>query len=138
MKGDVRTPADPEDFETTLSRGPAPPLDLQIRVAPDGQYVAFITEPELPQGRHPAASYRVLYVAPGLAVKSGMTGRMLEAVGDLCEVAATIEGRFDGGRLKVPLTGFAGKPGWFAVVTVSRIGLTSAPAGLARSPAGSG
>lgn len=134
MRG-IRTPADPGDFETTLSRPPLPPLEFTVK-ASGSSLVIEVLEPVSPPARPHNTGYRVV-LAPSSLIPS-RTVRQVElgAMADLGETVALLPAANDGGRQRLVLPSRSSDRGWYLCLPVGQRGVPGPPTGLVRSPWG--
>lgn len=124
---DVRTPADPQDFETLYDRPAKPPRDF--RVTKDAgntlcifQFQDYSGIPE----RDSTVEYRAYFIPAtvGTPVQLGQLARR-QAATRLGRQAASVSASGRGEWIKVSTTDFAGETGFFLAVGVNRRGVES-------------
>ena len=130
---DVRTPADPQDFESLYDRPARPPRDFRVKLDSTGAFLVFdfqdysgIVE------RDPTVEYRAYYVPAtiGTAAEMGNTKHRLAAfrLGRMC---ASTPASGKGEWISVPNSNynftFTKETGWFLACGVNRRGVESEP-----------
>jgi hypothetical protein len=131
----VRSPADPADFETTLSRAAIAPLEFAAR-ASGTDLLIEILEPERTAGRAGNTSYRVVFIPSSLLPANSIRSDRLDVAADLGDPVVTLGALNDGGRRRQLVPNRSADRGWYAVVPVGQRGVAGAVVGLARSPWG--
>lgn len=134
MRG-VRAPADPADFETTLSRPPLPPLEFTVKASGDS-LVIEVLEPASPTARPANTGYRIVLAPSSLIPARTIRQVELGAMADLGETVAFLPAANDGGRQRLVLPARSGDRGWYLCLPVGQRGVAGAPTGLVRSPWG--
>jgi hypothetical protein len=127
---DVRTPADPQDFESLFDRPASPPLDFRVKSGVGGvvctfEFKSFSGTPE----RDPTVEYRAYFVPMSVGTREqlGTPQRRKAAMnmGRLC-CSVTPSGRGEWITFSTPdYTTALG--GWFLAVGVNRRGVESEP-----------
>lgn len=133
---DVRTPADPQDFETLYDRAAKPPRDF--RVKKDGGSTLVIFEFQDYSGtpeRDPTVEYRAYFIPASAATLSevGTLARRIAAV-RVGSMAASVPASGRGEWIRTSSADFAGKAGYYCAVGVNRRGVESEPTLAYRSP----
>lgn len=135
MRRDVRTPADPQDFETTMSRPPVPPRDFSVAIE-GTDLVVSILEPTSTSSRPANVSYRVVYVPAALVPTGQISPRTLPALADLGDTVATVAALNDGGRQRTTISGRSTDRGFYLCCPVGQRGVVGPPLGACRTPWG--
>lgn len=133
---DVRTPADPQDFESLYDRPAKPPRDF--RVGKDGGSTLCIfqfKDISTPPQREPTIEYRAYYIPLDVLTASeiGNLTKRLAAL-RVGRLAASVSATGRGEWIKTSSADFAGKKGWFMAVGVNRRGVESDPTLAFASP----
>lgn len=134
MRG-VRTPADPEDFETTMSTQPAPVREFRVSAA-GSTLVVEILEPIITPGRGGNTEYRVVLAQSSLIPDRTIRQDQIGALVDLGETVVLAPALNDGGRQRVTVANRSGDRGWYLCVPIGQRGVTGKASGLMRSPWG--
>lgn len=127
---DIRTPADPQDFETLYDRAAAPPRDF--KVTKDAGATLCIFEFKDFTGvveRNPTVEYRAYFI-PDTITRAEMNDlRKRLAALRLGRLAASVSatGRGEWIRLSSPDFATTAYKGWFIAVGVNRRGVESDP-----------
>lgn len=133
MRRDVRTPADPQDFETTMSRAPVQPRDFAVKA--DGTTLILeLLEPVCSPGHPVNTAYRVVYVPASLTSGNVVQPRALRALVDLGDTVAMLPAMNDGGRQRSAVAGRSADRGWYLCCPVGQRGVVGPPSGLCRTP----
>jgi len=135
---DIRTPADPQDFESLYDRPAKPPRDF--RVLEDGASTLLIFEFQDFSGaldRQPTVGYKAYFVplsaASRVEIGGSETRKAALRIGRLCG-SVSCSGKGEWIRLSSP--DFAGEKGFFIAVGVNRRGVESDPTVAYPSPYG--
>ena len=131
----VRAPADPADFETTLSRPPLPPLEFTVKASGDS-LVIEVLEPVSPPARPTNTGYRVVLAPSSLIPSRAIRQVEVGALADLGETVALLPAANDGGRQRIVLPGRSGDRGWYLCLPIGQRGVRGEPTGIIRSPWG--
>ena len=134
---DIRTPADPQDFESLYDRPPKPPRDFRVTKDAGGtvcifQFQDFSGTPE----RDATVAYRAYFVPASVATREqmGLLARRQGAlqIGHLC---ATVPVTGKGGWITQSSPDQVATPGgFFLAVGVNRRGVESEPTMAFPSP----
>lgn len=135
MRKDFRTPADPQDFETTMSRAATPVQEFSVR-ASGNDLVVEILEARSTPGRGGNTGYRILFAPTSLLPARELEGRLLGAIADLSDTVVYVSANNDGGRQRVTVANRAADRGWYLCMPVGQRGMTATPTGVVRSPWG--
>ncbi len=135
MSRDVRAPADPQDFETTLSRGAVPPREFSVKREGD-VLVLEVLEATATPGRAANTAYRIVYVPRALAPLGVLEPGKLGGMAALGETVAVLPALNDGGRQRTSVAGRSSDRGWYLCAPLGRTGGYVAPAGACRTPWG--
>lgn len=135
---DVRTPADPQDFETLYDRPAKPPRDF--RVSKDGGSTLAICEFQDYSGvpeRDPTVEYRAYFVPASAATarEIGQLQRRFAAV-RIGRLVASVSASGRGEWVQTSSTDTAGLKGFYLAVGVNRRGVESEPTIAYPSPYG--
>jgi hypothetical protein len=129
---DVRTPADPEDFETTQSRGALPPVEFSIASGASANTFT-IRDRQYPAQRAPTVAYRIYFLPAAFAPGGVLTGVQRTAGQRVASLVAEVKAPGRGADLTVTDTQFVGQEGYYYCVGVSRRELESAPEHLVKA-----
>lgn len=135
MRRDVRVPADPQDFETTLSRPPVAPLDFGVTASGENLIVQIL-EPSASETRVPNVGYRVIYVPRSFAPSGVISPAALLAMVDVGDTVAFVPALNDGGRQQLSVAGRSADRGWYLCCAVGQRGMIGRPGGACRTPWG--
>lgn len=134
---DVRTPADPQDFESLYDRPARPPRDFRVTTDKAAttlifQFQDFSGIPE----REPTVGYRAYYVPASVAtaIEMGQLARRRAAL-RLGRLSAEVSSSGRGEWIKASSTDLPALPnGFFLAVGVNRRGVESEPTLAYASP----
>lgn len=126
---DIRTPADPQDFETLYDRAAIPPADFRVTKDAGSSLVIFHFKdwPAVPE-RTPTVEFRAYFLPATIATQTEL-GRLpvrLAAV-RMGQLAASVPTTGRGGWSTVSSPYFAGRAGYYVAVGVNRRGVESEP-----------
>jgi hypothetical protein len=133
---DIRTPADPQDYETTESRSALPPVEFSVSTDPNfGLFnTLVIRDRQFPAQRAPTVSYRI-YFLPGEFAPSGLAPSRLRVAGQkVASLVADVKAPGRGADLMVTDMQFFGRPGYYYCVGVSRRDQESLPEHVVKAP----
>lgn len=133
---DVRTPADPQDFESLVDRPAKPPRDFSVTKDAGGTVVICqFQDSASPTDRAPTVEYRAYFVPAscGTAAEMGTIARRQAAV-RVGRFAASVPTTGRGEWIKSTSTDFANVAGFFLAVGVNRRGVESEPTIAVPSP----
>lgn len=126
---DIRTPADPQDFETLYDRAAKPPRDFKVRrdtgdssrVLEFQDYVGVVE-------RDPTVEYRAYFVPASVATAAelGKPAARLAAL-RLGRLAGSVPASGKGEWIKASSKDFHDEAGWYLAVGVNRRGVESEP-----------
>lgn len=133
---DVRTPADPQDFESLYDRPARPPRDFRVTKNAGNTLCIFeFQDFSSPPDREPTVEYRAYFVPDSVATAAeiGDPRKRKSAIrlGRLA-CSATTSGR--GEWIKLSSPDFAGLKGWYMACGVNRRGNESEPTLAYASP----
>lgn len=126
---DIRTPADPQDFETLYDRPAKPPRDFKVTKDAGNTICIFhFQDFNAPPEREPTVEYRAYFVPLSVASSSeiGNLQRRLAAL-RLGRLAARVSAAGRGEWIKLSSPDFANLEGYFMAVGVNRRGVESDP-----------
>lgn len=126
---DIRTPADPQDFESLYDRPAKPPRDFRVTKDAGSTVCIFeFQDVSTPPEREPTVEYRAYFVPSSVATAAEIGNlqkrRAAIRLGRLCG-SVTTSGR--GEWIKLSSPDFANLPGWFMAVGTNRRGSESEP-----------
>lgn len=126
---DIRTPADPQDFETLYDRAALPPRDFKVTMdTGDSNRVLEFQDYSGVVERDPTVEYRAYFV-PGSVATALELGKMdtRKAALRLGRLAASVPASGKGEWIKASSKDFRGQDGWYMAVGVNRRGVESEP-----------
>ena len=132
---DVRTPADPQDFETTYSVTPLPPKDFRV-TSVSGTTTFRVLDRLAGEGKGAAASYRIYWIPSGLSPSGSVTEAERGALVRMGKLVATITATRKGDALSATASDMDGKTGKFLCVGANVNGEESPSSAIAISPWG--
>jgi hypothetical protein len=133
---DIRTPADPQDYETTESRGALPPVEFSVSTDPNFGVFNRLTirDRQFPAQRAPTVSYRI-YFLPGEFAPSGLGSAKVRTAGQkVASLVADVKAPGRGADLEATDLQFFGRPGYYYCVGVSRRGQETLPEHFVKAP----
>lgn len=126
---DIRTPADPQDFESVYDRPAKPPRDFRVtKDTGDHGRVFEFQDYSGTVERDPTVEYRAYFV-PSSAATALEIGNLQkrQAALKLGRLAASVSATGKGEWIKYSSTDFGQTEGWFLAVGVNRRGVESEP-----------
>ncbi len=129
---DVRTPADPEDFETTQWRSALPPVEFSASTGATATTFT-ITDRQYPPERGPTVSYRVYFLPKEYAPSAATTALQRVAGQRVASLVAEVKAPGRGSDLTVTDSQFYGQQGYYYCVGVSRQGIEAPPEHFVRA-----
>lgn len=126
---DIRTPADPQDFESTFDRVARPPRDFRVRkdTGDHGRTFEFQDHVADP-ARDDTVEYRAYFVPSSLATVAEINNpEKRRAALRIGRLAASVPTSGKGEWIKTSSTDFGQTDGWFLAVGVNRRGVESDP-----------
>ena len=141
---DFRTPADPEDFESFMTRRASPPMDIQVfkskTQASIGGVATELTSIRIkghnePPGRERTVRYRIYFIGDAVIPPSRMGDpSYLKDAYRLGSIVAEIGAPTNGEQVVVDDTQNVGKAGWYFGVGLNRRGDESEPTPPGKAP----
>ena len=135
---DIRTPADPQDFESLYDRAAKPPRDFRVKRDATSALCVFEFQDfsGIPE-REPTVGYRAYYIPASVATAAEM-GNLAKrrAALRLGRLAASVSSSGRGEWIKASSPDYvdATTAGWFIACGVNRRGVESDPTLAFRSP----
>ena len=126
---DVRTPADPQDFESLYDRPAKPPRGFSVTKDVGGTTVICqFQDYAEPASRASTSGYRAYFVPAscGTAAEMWTVARRAAAV-KVGRLAASVPATGRGEWIKVTSVDFVGKEGFYLAVGINRRGVESEP-----------
>lgn len=133
MRRDVRAPADPGDFETSMSRAAADPVEFRAKASGD-VLILEVVEGVRTRGRGVTTGYRILYAPSSLVPTNTVRPGLFGALGDLGDTVTFISAGEDGATQRVTVAGRSSDRGWYLCCPVGQRGVPSSPVGMCRTP----
>lgn len=133
---DVRTPADPQDFETSVCRPPRRPRDFFVKRDSTGSGAIFtILDWQEPAARAKVSGYRVYFVAYSVGTYATIGNPLNNSGGfRMSNPVAEAPATFKGGKIEIANNTVANAKGWYYCVSLNRDGQESEPNGPVASP----
>lgn len=100
MIRDVRAPADPGDFESSLSKSASDPVEFRAKASGD-VLILEVVERVKTRGRGQTTGYRILYAPSSLLAGTSVKTNAFGAIGDLSDTVTFISAGEDGDRKSV-------------------------------------
>lgn len=135
MIRDVRAPADPGDFETSLSKTASDPVEFRARAVGDILHLT-VQERTLTKGRARTTGYRIIYAPSSLVAGGVVKPWQFGALADLGDTVTFISAAEDGAIQQTTVAGRSGDHGWYLCSPVGQRGVASPPVGMCRTPWG--
>lgn len=135
---DIRTPADPQDFESLYDRAAKPPLDFRVtKDAGDTLCIFHFQDFSGTLSRDPTVGYKAYFIPLSLASATEIAKlqNRLAAI-RVGRVAASVSANGRGEWVKLSSPDFAGLKGHYIAVGLNRRGVESAPTIAFPSPYG--
>lgn len=119
---DIRTPASPQDFETTLCRTAEPPREFRVSLNPSGDVLAEITDRVVPTGRGATKTYRIYFLATNGQKLETNTPEKRNAAFRMSRLVTEVTATGTGDVLPYTDTVNSGRAGYYFCVAVNEQG----------------